>query len=212
MALEHREPFLVVQGTLPLQSRSCPVGPHLWGWKGVTVRDTSAPSVSGLPCYSCDNILMSVRPKHTLFSCHSQEKKTMFTCSQEAYTPGSQHSLPPNKCQLILKFSESTKHVRWVSRNSPCSRTVQVFPATHWRNTGRFEIKENTDTISVLAQCLVKPFWRKTNLSALSSEIIRMNSMTRWSFILSSSFSQLIVMEHKSQSARRRAFVWVQQC
>lgn len=123
MALEHREPFLVVQDTLPLQSCSCPVGPHLRGWKGVTVRDTSAPSVSGLPCYSCcDNILMSVRPKHTLFSCHSQEKKAMFTCSQEAYTPGSQHSLPPNKCQLILKFSESTKHVRWISRNSPYSR------------------------------------------------------------------------------------------
>lgn len=133
--------------------------PHLRGWKGVTVRDTSAPSVSGLPCYShCDNILMSVCPKHSLFSCRSREKKAMFPCSQEAYTPGSQHSLPPNKCQLILTFSESTKHVRRVSRNSPCSRTVQVFRATHWMNTGRFEIKENTDTISALAQCLVRPF------------------------------------------------------
>lgn len=34
-----------------------------------------------------------------------------------------------------------------------------------------------------------------------------MNNMTRWSFIISPNFSQLIAMEHKSQSAQRRAFV-----
>ena len=92
-----------------------------------SVVNGTAPSVSGLSCYShCNNILMSAHPNILPSAItHRIKERHIRVYVYTSSAPYGRPSQPSqSKCPLTSTFSESTKQLSWVSRNS--------FPSLTW--------------------------------------------------------------------------------